>query len=67
MKNNIFKEVKTYNQEIIDLLKRYDVRRCFYGHLHSASHALALEGLWDGIDYKLISADKLEFKPFKVI
>ncbi len=53
--------------EILSLLKKYDVRRCFYGHLHSASHALALEGVWDGIDYKLISADKLEFKPFKVI
>lgn len=53
--------------EILSLLKQYDVRRCFYGHLHSASHALALEGIWDGIDYKLISADKLGFKPFKVI
>ncbi len=53
--------------EILSLLKKYDVRQCFYGHLHSASHALALEGIWDGIDYKLISADKLEFRPFKVI
>lgn len=52
--------------EIIDLLKQYGVRRCFYGHLHGASHALAQEGLWDGIDYKLVSADKLSFKPFTV-
>ena len=49
--------------EIIDLLHRYDVRRCFYGHLHGASHGLALEGLWDGIDYRLVSADRLNFKP----
>jgi len=53
--------------EIIALLNKYNVRRCFYGHLHSASHGLALEGLWDGIEYKLISADKLDFRPFKVI
>ncbi len=53
-------------QEIIDLLKQYDVRRCFYGHLHGASHGLAQEGLWDDIDYKLVSADKLNFKPFTV-
>ena len=53
--------------EIIDLLKRYDVRRCFYGHLHGASHGLAQEGLWDGIDYRLVSADKLDFKPLTVI
>ena len=54
-------------QEIIDLMKQYDVRRCFYGHLHGASHGLALEGQWDGIEYHLVSADKLGFHPFMVI
>ena len=53
--------------EILDLLKTYDVSRCFYGHLHGASHKLAIEGLWDGVDFKLVSADKLNFMPFKVI
>jgi predicted phosphohydrolase len=52
--------------EIIELMHKYDVRRCFYGHLHGASHGLALEGLWDGIEYRLVSADKLNFKPFTV-
>lgn len=52
--------------EILQLLKDYDVQRCFYGHLHGASHKLAVEGLWDGIDYRLVSADKLNFVPFKV-
>ena len=54
-------------QEIIDLMKHYDVRQCYYGHLHGASHGLAMEGLWDGIEYRLVSADRLGFKPFKVI
>lgn len=53
-------------QEIIDMLNRYDVRSCFYGHLHGASHGSAQEGLWDGIDYKLVSADRLCFRPFTV-
>ena len=53
--------------EIIDLMKRYNVRRCFYGHLHGQSHNLAMEGLWDGIEYRLLSADYLGFVPFKVI
>ena len=53
--------------EIIDLLQKYHVQRCFYGHLHGASHTLAIEGLWGGVDYKLVSADKLKFLPFKVI
>lgn len=49
--------------EILELLHKYDVRQCYYGHLHGPSHNLALEGLWDGIEYKLVSADKLNFKP----
>lgn len=53
--------------EILELLQRYDVRRCFYGHLHGASHGLAIEGVWDGVDYQLVSADRLDFHPYKVI
>lgn len=53
--------------EILELLERYDVRRCFYGHLHGGSHGLAMEGMWDGVDFRLVSADKLNFKPYTVI
>ena len=49
------------------LLEKYDVKRCFYGHLHGYSHGLAVQGLWNGVDYKLVSADFLDFKPFPVI
>lgn len=52
--------------EIIDLLQRYGVSRCFYGHLHGPSHGLAMEGLWDSIEYRLVSADRLNFNPYKV-
>ena len=52
--------------EIIDLLHRYDVRQCYYGHLHGASHGLALEGQWDGIEYRLLSADRLNFQPYRI-
>ena len=53
--------------EILELLKKYEVRQCFYGHLHGASHGLAMEGLWDGVQFRLVSADRLNFRPFKVI
>lgn len=53
--------------EILDLLRAYGVRRCFYGHLHGGSHGLAMEGLWDGVEYRLVSADKLNFHPYRVI
>ncbi len=53
-------------EEILELLHRYGVRQCYYGHLHGASHGLALEGQWDGIEYKLLSADRLDFKPYRI-
>ena len=53
--------------EILELLQKYQVRNCFYGHLHGASHGLAMQGLWDGIDYRLVSADKLDFQPYLVM
>lgn len=53
--------------EILDLLEKYQVRRCFYGHLHGGSHKLAMEGQWDGVDFKLVAADYIGFKPYPVI
>lgn len=53
--------------EILALLEKYQVRRCFYGHLHGGSHKLAMEGLWDGVEFRLVSADYTGFRPFPVI
>ena len=53
--------------EILALLEEYQVRRCFYGHLHGASHKLAMQGMWDSVDFRLVAADYLDFKPYKVI
>ncbi len=52
--------------EILEILDRYDVRQCFYGHLHGPSHGLAMEGQWDGVAYKLVSADRLNFQPYRI-
>lgn len=53
--------------EILALLEKYGVRQCFYGHLHGASHGLAMEGVWDGVDFRLVAADRLNFKPYMVL
>ena len=52
---------------ILELLDKYEVRKCFFGHLHGASHGLALEGVWDGIEYRLLSADRINFQPVKIL
>ena len=54
-------------REILDLLQKYEVRRCYYGHLHGGSHSLAMEGLWDGVEFRLAAADYIGFKPLTVI
>ena len=54
-------------REILDILEKYEVRRCFYGHLHGGSHKLAMEGQWDGVEFRLVAADYLGFKPYAVI
>jgi len=54
-------------REILDLFEKYEVRRCYYGHLHGPSHALAVEGLWNGTEFRLAAADYLNFMPLPVI
>lgn len=52
--------------EIVQVLQEEGIRRCYYGHVHSVGIRLAVEGLMDGIEYRLISADALRFCPVLV-
>jgi hypothetical protein len=54
-------------QEILDLLHKYDVKQCYYGHLHSESHRLAIQGLVEGIEYRMVAADAVDFTPQLVL
>lgn len=49
--------------EIIDVLKKYDIKRCYYAHLHGPSCKSAVTKVVDGVKYSLVSADYLEFCP----
>lgn len=53
-------------EEILKLLKQYDVKRCCYGHLHGPSHRLAVRGAAEGIEFTMVSADYLGFCPKKI-
>ena len=53
-------------QEIIDLLEQYGVSACYYGHLHGSSCRLAMEGLQGKVEYRLVSADYINFRPQKI-
>lgn len=64
-----------------ELLERYGVRHCFYGHLHGASQRYAVNGvlpastlaegpetpLSQSLKYRLVAADYLDFRPLKIV
>ena len=52
--------------EILALLKQYGVTRCYYGHLHADSIRLALEDDYQGVQYRLVSADHVDFQPQRI-
>ena len=54
------------NTEYTKMLKKYNIKRCYYGHLHGNSIYDAVEGKIQGIELKLVSADGLDFKLIKI-
>jgi len=53
--------------EILGLLEKYEVKHCYYGHIHSAACSYALNGPCGITDFRLVSADYLHFKPKLVL
>lgn len=52
-------------REIIDVLKKHNIKRCYYGHIHNVfdiSPSFACEG----IEFTITSADYLNFFPLKI-
>lgn len=49
------------NKDFLEIMKKYQVKRCYYGHLHGDSHKEAVEGNIEGVELKLVSSDYLDF------
>lgn len=52
--------------EFVDILLKYKVKICLYGHLHGESTRGAFNGMIEETDFKLVSADYLGFTPLKI-
>ena len=52
--------------EIMEVLHRYSIRRCYYGHIHGAGRRQAAQGIIEGIHMRLIACDALDFTPLLV-
>ena len=52
--------------EILEMLGRYGVKECYYGHIHGKGCSAAFRGVKNGVKYQLVSADQLMFRPLRV-
>lgn len=52
--------------DFIETMKRYNVSICLYGHIHG-DFSQIFEGMIDGIEFKFVSADYLDFKPKRIM
>ena len=50
-------------EPIMNVLKEYKIARCYYGHLHGGAINGAINDVYDGIKFQLVSADYLGFCP----
>lgn len=48
--------------EFTKILEKYNVKKCIYGHLHGKTQANAIEGIYNNIEYKMVSCDYTNFK-----
>lgn len=47
-----------------DLMEEFGVKTCVYGHLHGReAFKNGYKGVWNGVEYKLVSLDYVEAKP----
>jgi len=54
-------------RDIMNLLEEYRAEVCCFGHLHGHSQRKAITGNIRGVEYKLVSADYINFTPVKII
>ncbi len=52
-------------REIVDLLKEYGIRSCYYGHIHGAYYAKRTQE-FEGIELTICAADYLNFAPMPI-
>jgi len=50
-----------------EILEEYEVQQVVYGHLHGAGIKIGFDGLRNGVNYRLVSCDALEFDPICIM
>ncbi len=53
-------------EKILDVLKEYQVKKVFFGHIHGKNSRGGYKKYYDGIEYFMVSADMIDFEPMKI-
>lgn len=53
-------------KEIFEVIKKYDIKKVYHGHIHGSGFNNAVKE-YDGVEFKLLSADCVDFTPVPVL
>lgn len=51
------------NDDILAVLHQYQIRHCYFGHVHGKGHRFAFQGHYEETEMHMISSDYLQFAP----
>lgn len=51
--------------KIMDVLKKYEIRHCYYGHIHN-NYSVPRQFTFDNITFTMVAADYLNFAPMPI-
>ena len=54
------------SNDIISVLKQFNIKTVYHGHIHGSGFNKSISE-YDGINFKLISADCIDFTPFLIV
>jgi len=57
---------KGESEQIMDILIKYNIKYCYFGHIHGSGISGAIQGDYKGVMLKMISADYLNFTPIPI-
>ncbi len=52
--------------DIMNVIKQYGIKKVYYGHIHLQGSQKAFEGEYEGIMFKCISCDLMNFEPLLI-
>ena len=58
-----FNKYNEKSMSFLEVMKKYNIKTCLYGHLHGD---VEKQGKIEGIDFKLVSCDQVDFKIQKI-